>query len=443
MSQKSQSPLDQEPCKTFITSLITNGETNASIVRQLFSVQRIESSEDSIRRFRKRHGLNPAAFDPAFTDIKGDTAEAVTAPSPVLDDPDTMLRQRGLDPEEWEITGLRANEYQGPASAEHAERTGENKVTYFQTRFTVVRKKPIQPFPVRADGWVRPQVNIKVDNGKPKTWVVVGDQQAPFHDKKLHEAFLYMLKDTKPFGIVNNGDLIDLPDESRHPDEPKNTAGIEECFQGGYDILRDEIDAAPQAEIVFLPGNHDTRVYDLLLKDRKTAPIATFRRPVGPDEEPQPALVSLPHTLRLDELGVQFVDPHGPYEHGQFKLSKYLAVRHGWVVRKGSGASALGTLESLGYSVIINHTHRQSVVHKTTNDIDGTLSTLTAVEGGCMCRVDINPHPEDGRRFPSYATNPDWQQGFVTATVYPDGYFVIDRAIFINGNLLYRDKRYN
>jgi hypothetical protein len=439
---QSQSPLDREPTFTFIKDAVDKGETNATIVRQL-AFQGVESSENSIRRFRKRHSLNPAAFDPAFTEIKGDVAEASTGPQQILDDPDTMLRQRGLDPEEWEITGLRANEYEGPNSADAAAETGEAKIKYYQTRFNVVRKRALLPFPTRSDGWVRPKINIKVDKGKPKTWVVVGDQQAPFHDKKLHQAFLYMLDDTQPHGVINNGDLIDLPDESRHPDDPQNTAAIGECFQGGYDILRDEIDASPNSEFVFLPGNHDVRVYDLLLKDRKTAPIATFTRPTAPGEEPESPLVSLPHTLRLDELGVQYVDPHGGYEHGQFKLSKYLAVRHGWVVRKGSGASALGTLESLGYSVIINHTHRQSVVHKTTNDIDGTLSTLTAVEGGCMCRVDINPHPSDGRRFPSYATNPDWQQGFVTATVYPDGYFTIDRAIYINGNLLYRDKRYN
>src|SRR5208283_445858 len=134
-----------------------------------------------------------------------------------------------------------------------------------------------------------------------------------------------------------------------------------------------------------------------------------------PEEAGEKAL-SPKFLLRLDELKIEYVDPEGPYALAQINLSPKLAVRHGWIARKGSGASALDTLEHLGYSVIVGHTHRQSLVYKTTHDIDGAPATLTAAEAGCMCRV--NQTPIDGRRWPNYSPVPDWQQGFSTVTVH-------------------------
>jgi hypothetical protein len=145
--------------------------------------------------------------------------------------------------------------------------------------------------------------------------------------------------------------------------------------------------------------------------------------------------------MRLDELGINVIDCNGSYEHGQVNLSNKLAVRHGWIARQGSGTSALATLEHLRYSVIVGHTHRQSIVYKTTFDIEGNLTTLVAAEAGCMCRVEQNVGP-DRRRFPSYAPSPDWQQGFVTADIWPDGKFVLTPAVYVNKVLLYGDQRY-
>jgi hypothetical protein len=150
----------------------------------------------------------------------------------------------------------------------------------------------------------------------------------------------------------------------------------------------------------------------------------------GQDE---PSVHSIAHLLRLDELGVEFLEPHGSYEHSQVNLSPYLAARHGWLARKGSGASALATLQHLGYSIVVGHTHRQSLVHKTTHDINGELTTLAACETGCMCQI------KDGL---GYAVSPDWQAGFATATIWPNGRFKIDLATYVNGELLWRDKVY-
>jgi hypothetical protein len=58
-----------------------------------------------------------------------------------------------------------------------------------------------------------------------------------------------------------------------------------------------------------------------------------------------------------------------------------------------------------------------------------------------MCRVDQTPD-EDGRIWPNYTAAPDWQQGFATVEVWPDGYFNIDTAKYVNGALMWRDQRF-
>jgi hypothetical protein len=50
-----------------------------------------------------------------------------------------------------------------------------------------------------------------------------------------------------------------------------------------------------------------------------------------------------------------------------------------------------------------------------------------------MCRVDGGL---------GYVVNPDWQAGFATAVVWPDGSHVLELATFVDGALRWRDQRY-
>jgi hypothetical protein len=403
-----------------------------------------EVSESSIRRFRKRHRINPDGTQSAYTRINDDKAEATTEPQAVQDeddlkriltDPDTMLRQRGLDPEDWVITHLTPNMWDGPVK-------GGRKITYYQTKFTCVRKRPpeLQVMAPRTDGWKAPQRTRWLRSDSPKLIVVVGDQQAPFHDRQLHRLFCSWLRKNKPQEGISLGDSVDFPDISRHQLDPENTATVNECLQSGYDLFRGYVDASSDTWWRKLYGNHDERIRNLLLDKPKNQPLYGIKRPDTPERKGED-LLALSHAMCLDELGVDVVMPSGGYELGQIRVTEKLAVRHGWLARKGSGASALATLEHLGYSVIVGHTHRQAVVHETKHEIDGKLRTITGVEAGCMCRVDQTPD-EDGRIWPNYTAAPDWQQGFATVEVWPDGYFNIDTAKYVNGALMWRDQRY-
>ena len=200
MTTTNLSPLDYEPLLTFVKEKMEAGETNASIVSILWQEYRHPTTESSLRRFRNRHRILIPGQTKAYTKIDGDVADALTEPvgfvrgihdRPILDDPDTMLRNRGLDPEHWYIDdnlGIKVNEWDGP----QADGT---IVRYYQAKFTAKKKRPeLSLLPARADGWKRPYTPGKTLLRKKTDLVVIcGDQQAPFQDDELHRLFCQWL----------------------------------------------------------------------------------------------------------------------------------------------------------------------------------------------------------------------------------------------------------
>jgi UDP-2,3-diacylglucosamine pyrophosphatase LpxH len=429
---KTQSPLDNESVCSYIKDLMDNGETNATVARRLENELGIITTKDSLRRFRRRHDIGVPGQDKAFTRISGDKAEAATKPSQILDDPDKMLRDRGLDPEEWEIVNLTVNEWDGPVS-------GGTKVTYYQAKFTCRRKRPEHALlPPRTDGPRRKLRTQHPDPSEGTLHVVIGDHQAPFHDKRLHDLFCRWMEENQPQYGVHLGDLLDFPDISRHPDDPDNVANAMESLQSGYDILRDITDVSPGTHWQLIPGNHDERLRKYVIE--KAPKIHGLKRVDTPDSFGD-VVHDVSYLMRLDELGIEYVDPRGPYDLAQVALSKNLAVRHGWIVRQKAGESAYKSLEKTGYSILVGHTHRQAIVQHSVPEISGKMRQLLAAEIGCMCRVD-DVRGTDNRMFPSYTPMADWQQGFCSVVIWPDGKFHVDLATYVNGVLMWGGQRY-
>lgn len=361
--------------------------------------------------------------EPASASVQGDSADITSRAEVKLNTPEDLMEERGLDPEDWEVVSMTVNEWDGPLKGGGAQPLRQLKVH-------LRRKVPVELInPARTNG---PVYTAKARKTKSTRRVVfVGDQQAPYFNETLHDAFCDFLYDYSPHEGVLIGDTIDLPDISRHPNTPEKDVSTQECVDSGYLILRDYREADEEVLWKKLAGNHDERIRRLQID--KVERLYGIRRAQVPGEISELPVMDVGHLMRLDELGIDYIRPDGDYEHTQINLSPHLAARHGWIARKGSGTSALATLEHLGFSVIVGHTHRQSLVYKTRHDINGNLSTLAACETGCMCLV------EGGL---GYAVTPDWQNGFATAEIWPDGKFKIDLATFVNGSLYYRDKRY-
>lgn len=408
-----KSPLDEHREK--IEELIAKGYGNALITWLLKS--EVKTTESSLRRALKRWGIERPK---RATDLKieGDEGEVTSQPSTTPTDPELVMMEHGLDPEDWQVHGVIINGWDSP--------TGDR---LRQLKVQLKRAKPIElVYPARTEGYKPLKIKLPKKQGA-KTVVFVGDQQAPYHHVGLHKAFCQFLTDVQPDEGVLIGDTMDFPVISRHPAEPVWAATSQECLDAAYFLLCDYVQASEGTSWKKLAGNHDERLRRSII-DRVPDLHQLCR---APSNTGTISIFSPAFLLRLDELGIDYIDPAGGYNAAQLQVSPHLAARHGWIARKGSGASALATLEHLGYSVIVGHTHRQSLVHKTRHDIQGELSTLAAVETGCMCRI------EEGL---GYTVAPDWQNGFATASVWPDGSFKIDLATFVNGVLYWRDKRY-
>jgi predicted phosphodiesterase len=426
---QSQSPLDREPYFSEIKGLIGEGETNSYIATIITGGLKLPTTEKSIRRFRKRHGLfvNNKAANAGYK-ISGDEGEITSFANRTnpMDDPDAMLRERGLDPEEWLIVDSFLNEWDGP-SAE------EGIVTYHQLKLHLKKKKPeLQILAARSDGWKAPKKNISSSrkSGNHLT-VLLSDQHAPYHDQDLHRAVLQWLEENKPERGILLGDILDFSDISRHRFDPAWCATTQECVDSAYQLALDYVQASPDTEWELCEGNHEARLRNMLIDYVRD--LHGLRPGITEGEIPGHEAYGLINLLRLDELGIRYRGGRGTYEHTKIQINKYLGAVHGDKATKGAGTSVSKTLEQYGHSIIQGHSHRQAIMHKTTYDIDGHPTVLLGSEIGCLCQL------EGGL---GYTINSDWQQGFGVVTTWSDGRFHMDLATYVRGALYHRGQRY-
>lgn len=406
MSVNQPSPL--EAFKDQILKYKNQGKSATEIQKILHDVSGVQTSTRSIQRQIKNWSSDFTTYT---------SQNFIEANSTSAGDAEDLMKERGLDPNEWIVERLKISEWESP-----------NGEMLHALNGTLIRKSPIGLIsPARADGYIFSSPKQKKSEGG-KLVVCVGDQQAPFHDKALHKAFCRFLQDTQPEEGVLLGDTLDFSDISRHRLNPERGASAQESIQAGYEVLRDYRHASPDTQWVKLPGNHDERLRNIVI-DQLINIYGITRAQVNSQIEP--AVISVEHLLRLDELGIEYIDPQGQYDQAQYTITSQVAARHGWLASKGSGTTALKSLEQLGYSIVVGHSHRQSIVHKTLHDIFGNTKTVTGIETGCMCELGLG-----------YATAEDWQQGMVTLSISDDGSFHPSLATFKDGKLYWQDGIY-
>lgn len=148
--------------------------------------------------------------------------------------------------------------------------------------------------------------------------------------------------------------------------------------------------AAPGAKAFYMIGNHEDRLRKWL-----------WRHPEVADLE----VLKLPYLLGLASLGIHWEHDKGEQANLELQLWS-LVIKHGSIVRSGSGYSARAELEKEKYAVstMTGHTHRGGTAFVRTR-----YGNVIGQECFCLCRLD-----------PEYVQHPDWQQGLVVATVTPD-----------------------
>ena len=320
--------------------------------------------------------------------------------------PQALMERLGIDPHKFEITNIKVRGgHWGQPDDPNSQIRLEVTVRPIPEPFKfpdISEWKPI-PKPKRA----------KRAKGEPQKVIVVSDQHAPFHSKPNHRLLCQFLEDEQPDRIICAGDLLDFPDISRHRTIPgdKWDASVSECIQAGFEVLADYRQAAPNAVMDLLPGNHDVRLA------HKVIDQAERLWDIRAANEKVPAL-SLQKLLHLDYLHINYVD-ETDWKRAKVQINSRLTVRHGYSTKKHPGPTLLS---ALGGSTIQGHSHRTSAYYGTSQTIDGPEYRVAA-ETGCLCEI------EDGLGYAG--DNADWQPAFLRVLTWDED-FLISTCLFLN-----------
>lgn len=225
----------------------------------------------------------------------------------------------------------------------------------------------------------------------------------PLHDEKAIDVTFQAIKDAQPDLIILGGDELDLPELSRwSPDSKDFVDTLQVSIDGLHKLLAQLRADNPNARIVNLDSNHIQRIGRYMLKN--AMPLFGVRQANMPKDW---AVMSYPHLLRLDELGIEW---NSGYPAVEYEINDRLTTAHGDKA-SAKGSTAAMYLPQLERSLLFHHTHRQESLTKTTQ----LGRYVTALSFGCLT--------EAGGPVPSYGNSVDdrgrvvphqenWQNGF-------------------------------
>lgn len=363
-----------------------------------------------------------------------------------------LLERSGIDPEEvGRVSKLSLKEYQ----AMHKDEDGNAVVTDLEASAIVLTPK-------WADGPAWPVVQpaprpiIRATRAKPRAdsgWkVAVGmadsqigfrrdlitGEMLPFHDDRAMSIAMQVIAELQPNLIVNFGDSMDFAEMSRFEIEPGFALTTQATIDRASRHLAEQRATAPAAELVLIEGNHEARLPRWLISNAKAA----FGLKQANSEPAEWPVMSVPHLLRLDELGVQYVPG---YPAGIFYVNERLACIHGHKV-KSNGSTAAAVIADERMSVLFGHVHRLELQHRTKRVHGGSRTHLAACIG-CLSKTDGSvPSTRSGldpmgRPVPAVE---DWQQGLAVITYKPgDSPFHVELVPIHDGEALFRGRMFS
>lgn len=292
-------------------------------------------------------------------------------------------------------------------------------------------KVPVRP--VKASGWqtavIPPDMQCGYYRGP-------GDALEPIHDEAAIGITLAAIRDTQPELVVLVGDNADFAEFGKYRLSPAFQRTTQATIDRLALLCAQLRAAAPFARIVWIAGNHEERLPNMLMDNA----VAAFgiRKGGAPDSWP---VMSMPYLCRMDDYGIEYLPG---YPASSFWINDRLRVIHGHKVRSG-GSTAHGYLATEKTSVIYGHVHRREYGARTREDRDGPKEIMAA-SPGCLARIDGSvPSTKggvdlDGRPLPVVE---DWQQGFAVVRFEPgDGRFTYENVAIHDGWAMWQGKEY-
>lgn len=258
----------------------------------------------------------------------------------------------------------------------------------------------------------------------------------PIHDEDAIATCIAICKDEQPDQIVMHGDNADFAALGKYRLSPAyamtTQATIDRCA-----LLAEQLrEACPNAEIIWLEGNHEARLPFYILDNAAAA--FGIRQGNSPDGWP---VMSMPHLCGFDDTGVRYISG---YPANEFWLNDNFRVIHGNRV-KSKGSTAHMYLDDARVSTAFGHVHRRELAQRTRHTRNGPR-TVTALSFGCLCRLDgVVPSTKGGTDVfgQPVPTSEDWQNGMGFVHYQPgDGLHVVDSIEILKGWCMYNGREY-
>ena len=226
----------------------------------------------------------------------------------------------------------------------------------------------------------------------------------PIHDEQAINTVLQAIKENQPDRIIMNGDNLDFPELGSFGQEKRFEGLLQHTLNGVHELMANIRANAPNAEIIWLEGNHEERLRREIGKHMMQ--LMGVRQPKS--QEP---ILSIPHMLQLDELDIQYIDG---YPANAYWINDQLKAIHGNTVNSsGSTAARIASRESV--SVIFGHVHRREYASRRVEIAPGIGRTVVAASFGTLSRIDggvssFGSAVDDrGNSLPNVE---NWTQGF-------------------------------
>ena len=407
--------------KTF-DGVIAAAATHLGIPRTTLYDQYKAACASLGRSPRKSKGEKRANPTTSVTDTTDDEGEIrVIDVTGMPTNPDTMMSDRGIDPNIWRVYDLQCRDWTAPIGngvVAHMQHTkiALHRIAWASEQVCPVtpvaplpRKKPLTPKSANSTTLIIP------DSQCALWWSTDRAKLYPCHDRRALDIALQIAILTQPDKIILLGDMLDLPSFSRkflrHP-RWKGTTNF--VLRELYWWLAQFRLACPYAEIIYIEGNHEKRLPDLIM-DRAPELLELRRADATFDDPPA---ISVPNLLALDNLDVQYI---APLKNGLWLWDGAVHVTHEGPLGKRGGQSVAKALDDATFCShrVYGHTHKRELAAKLMQEYTGTRE-VWAMSPGTLARVDGT--------VAGVSPRVDWQQSVALIHNY-DGYIPLPELV--------------
>ncbi len=260
----------------------------------------------------------------------------------------------------------------------------------------IIRRNAQTPSPLRREAPKSQDVTLVIpdsQNGYERD--LKTGRLTPMHDRRAWDVCVQVAERTRPTKIVLLGDMVDVTEFTiKYRRRPEHFFTLQPALRElGWWLAQLRI-ASPDAEIVYLEGNHERRLWDLAAS--VALPYSALLSPFNENEK----LLSVPGMIDLKSLGVTYV---GGYPDNIYWLTPHFAFIHGDKHRPKTQQTLESVLETVRFSFMMGHIHRVGEASRTLHDHQGA-SQYVGYSPGCICRLD--------GFVPGVNALQNWQQGF-------------------------------